>query len=602
MSEWEEFVTSAHAAYTSGRYVEALTGYQLALECIVESINQSDDQSTEHSIDSSFTQIITDLRFRRAAAFKALNQYHLALTEVITPFVVHRNKCQSATEQTIQLVNRLIDHLVIPPLDWSIDQLRDALSFAYQCDQRSLFLDVFQYVINQPSQATDHSTCQSNVQVSDWIVDMKALFPKYLAGVSDQPDQGIGDMNEHIDRLRKASVTASCSTDQPKTHNKADSTNQLKSRVKLTESQKRHRDEVHAIASSANYVYQFSLTNQSNYLESIGLLDQVIHAAISRSFEHVAIAPSEIHRLGVFAKQPIEQGVDCLVESPAFSCSVDGDRCDWCCRLIDQSIDHLMCVDCKQESYCSDQCRNQAYHFYHRHACTQHWPVRALKHSIKELGYTGSSRNPLLVIKMLSRSFNQSNRLTNIWESNRSILSLSAPDNQVFVLDLQLPEYLSIVKLMGLIDRDLVYFSFETYEYLKSLLANNVFRIAANNSNDNVAFGGGVFLTASLINHSCMANLEWKVRPDDASDKSSTQRRNWIHLTARKAIKVGEELSISYIPFDQDVNQRAEWLLQYGFECECGLCLYQRDMERQARPQGNSKTSSIDIKQPVVLG
>jgi len=77
--------------------------------------------------------------------------------------------------------------------------------------------------------------------------------------------------------------------------------------------------------------------------------------------------------------------------------------------------------------------------------------------------------------------------------------------------------------------------------------------------------GTGMFLIANSTNHSCSPNV------------ASTSSTNNYHVTmiAKKNIKKGEELTISYINEQMSFSDRQEKLKQmYLFECKCEKCKY----------------------------
>ena len=71
-----------------------------------------------------------------------------------------------------------------------------------------------------------------------------------------------------------------------------------------------------------------------------------------------------------------------------------------------------------------------------------------------------------------------------------------------------------------------------------------------------------IFATASLINHSCQANLSGGWNPEAMAQT--------IHAT--RAIKAGEELTINYVlACTSDVRKEKLGRI-FGFLCSCGLC------------------------------
>ncbi len=77
------------------------------------------------------------------------------------------------------------------------------------------------------------------------------------------------------------------------------------------------------------------------------------------------------------------------------------------------------------------------------------------------------------------------------------------------------------------------------------------------------ASGTAIYITASLLNHSCDPNLNVGFPYNDGT----------VVLTAARDVEPGEQLTISYIDRDLPVPARQEQLLfSYGFKCGCDRC------------------------------
>jgi len=50
-------------------------------------------------------------------------------------------------------------------------------------------------------------------------------------------------------------------------------------------------------------------------------------------------------------------------------------------------------------------------------------------------------------------------------------------------------------------------------------------------------------------------------------------------ITAKRAIRAGEEITISYIDEDVALADREEALRDYGFTCQCSRCQDERSAE-----------------------
>merc|ERR1711939_131256 len=75
--------------------------------------------------------------------------------------------------------------------------------------------------------------------------------------------------------------------------------------------------------------------------------------------------------------------------------------------------------------------------------------------------------------------------------------------------------------------------------------------------------GTALFATVARMNHSCTPNARI-----DFTSNSAT-----LSAIATAPVAPGEELSISYIREEADVQVRRRRLLEYGFVCVCERCL-----------------------------
>lgn len=90
------------------------------------------------------------------------------------------------------------------------------------------------------------------------------------------------------------------------------------------------------------------------------------------------------------------------------------------------------------------------------------------------------------------------------------------------------------------------------------------FDVASSNK-DPWEISSGLYPTASLFNHHDEENCFWKVQ------------RDIISVRARRAIKKGEELSVSYVQLQIDPRVRDEVIrLHFKQVCECDFCTNDR--------------------------
>ena len=98
------------------------------------------------------------------------------------------------------------------------------------------------------------------------------------------------------------------------------------------------------------------------------------------------------------------------------------------------------------------------------------------------------------------------------------------------------------------------------------------------------ASSGGLFLEASLINHSCQHNSQ--------NTWNENIRRLTIH--ALQDIREGEEITITYLPTTPAYAERQRFLQEkFKFDCKCELCLLPRT-ERECSDTRLREIQAID--------
>ncbi|KAI1101873.1 SET domain-containing protein [Jackrogersella minutella] len=88
----------------------------------------------------------------------------------------------------------------------------------------------------------------------------------------------------------------------------------------------------------------------------------------------------------------------------------------------------------------------------------------------------------------------------------------------------------------------------------------------------------GIFPLASRINHDCRPNVFWRY----------SIRTLTVQVIAMRDIKVGDEITQSYVPLGLSYSDREEDLNHWGFRCTCSLCASskrQRAVSDQHREQ-----------------
>ncbi|KAJ8129079.1 hypothetical protein O1611_g4552 [Lasiodiplodia mahajangana] len=99
----------------------------------------------------------------------------------------------------------------------------------------------------------------------------------------------------------------------------------------------------------------------------------------------------------------------------------------------------------------------------------------------------------------------------------------------------------------------------EYYLHLMLALENNCFEMDSERRSGERA---GLFIQASRFNHSCDPNVHYT---------TSAERRRWVGRATRD-IRLGEELTISYLPLYHPTEERQASTMDWGFKCLCDRC------------------------------
>jgi SET domain-containing protein len=96
---------------------------------------------------------------------------------------------------------------------------------------------------------------------------------------------------------------------------------------------------------------------------------------------------------------------------------------------------------------------------------------------------------------------------------------------------------------------------------------------AASQSVDpNSSAGSAIYITASLLNHSCDPNVIVSFPRGNAT----------AVFSAARDVAAGEQLTISYMDSEQPVANRQEYLaFAYGFSCRCPRCIEELQEQQQ---------------------
>ncbi|RUS23453.1 hypothetical protein BC937DRAFT_86138 [Endogone sp. FLAS-F59071] len=253
-----------------------------------------------------------------------------------------------------------------------------------------------------------------------------------------------------------------------------------------------------------------------------------------------------------------------------------GQFCDNCLREVDEKV-QVRCNGCSV-IYCSPNCEVEARAVGHGFLC-------GIDQSLFELvGDNGVSCIKTYLICTQPKEPAPTNLKNDISDFIEGIPDLV--DN----LHLRTPEsiqsYLTtaiflttIFNLPSSIEPTLV--------KIQAQLACNIFGIkrlinvsdASVNKRDDVAVGAGVYLAASMMNHSCSPNAmaAWGVRrsaKEKKGDGGGIDMREMVVVMSRE-VRKGEPICISYgpqlgkVPVEERKRELAE---KYFFDCECEVC------------------------------
>ena len=285
---------------------------------------------------------------------------------------------------------------------------------------------------------------------------------------------------------------------------------------------------------------------------------------------------------GLFATESVKMDGSLLVEPALFTVSVDTDLCLVCAKKMKST--HA-CLYCGVEVYCSKECRKAAWGDYHRSQCGE---VAKATHRLRDAfkNYVNDKKTTLLASYLplaVSRIagmilayqkelhgdgepppfaawdrktwpplLRQLSRLTDSSAAEEIRSQVSHP------FDVWYTYHYHAGVINGSMPLDAVgkaTFDFQFYEEVAHLCMANM--IGTPSGNALVMMRG-----ACYANHSCLPNCVIDMDVEGL-----------IVLRAKRAIAVGEELTISYIDSKLPKDQRLEALRQkYWFDCKCKAC------------------------------
>lgn len=111
--------------------------------------------------------------------------------------------------------------------------------------------------------------------------------------------------------------------------------------------------------------------------------------------------------------------------------------------------------------------------------------------------------------------------------------------------------------------------SLEEYGTLYGIFQTNFFKVS------NHKKLAGIYVFCSRLNHSCSPNCSFSIsKSQDLKNKETYS----ITISARRDIRAGEQLTISYLPLKMRLGVRQDSLLMnHGFTCDCERCVTEGD-------------------------
>ncbi|TBU44468.1 SET domain-containing protein [Dichomitus squalens] len=285
--------------------------------------------------------------------------------------------------------------------------------------------------------------------------------------------------------------------------------------------------------------------------------------------------PHPTARNAAVAKTPIKAG-STIMSVPAFSTCLllteKGRRCDGCYMLKSEAVELMRCSGCASSWYCGTTCQNREWRLHHRKMCKHY---NAFVASGQYQALTPHDKVDALLLSQLVADPEAwgTDRLT---DAGRTFLNLlKVPRLDGFVPPLCLSRAAQTAGTVALA------------EDLYSRFGNNNFILHSHLT----SYAHGVFPLASrLLNHSCVPNAACKYMLAPSEPVR-------MEVVALRDINEGDEVTIPYLDPALPFQTRQDALhVNYGFECGCRLCTFERRIERVPTPpmRGAEELRTLD--------
>ena len=265
--------------------------------------------------------------------------------------------------------------------------------------------------------------------------------------------------------------------------------------------------------------------------------------------------------LGVIATKPVKEGETVIIDRTFAGVVASTSRCSTCCGAVATAITNPCC----DVTYCSKPCAEDALRLFHKPLCSVDFSaIEKTAEAATET--TDFALDALLLIRVLALSIQENTHPLLGSVLARLTPSYGGPSARLIIFNFvnHVVEPTSILQKLGVdIFADVRYDTW-VLQTIRCRLQNN-----KHGQTLDGACGTAVSDLYSMFNHSCEANVDW--RHDENSSK--------VWMFAKKDVKIGEELFISYISGKyMDRKERVGMLMPwFGTECRCERCEREND-------------------------